>query len=58
MAKGMPRAMKQAKTASPTVAGPVFQAAKQAAAAGANPTKAEFDALIAKLVAAGIMAAA
>lgn len=58
MAKGMPKAMKKAKLASPTVAGPVLQAAKQPAAAGANPTKAEFDALIAKLVAAGIMAAA
>lgn len=58
MAKGAPKTMKRAKTATPTVAGPVFQAAKQPAAAGANPTKAEFDALIAKLVAAGIMAAA
>lgn len=43
--------------ATKTKPGAVKQAAKQAAAAGANPTKAEFDALITKLVNAGIMAA-
>lgn len=32
-------------------------AAFQAPAAGANPTKAEFDALVSKLIAAGLMAA-
>lgn len=59
--KGFPRAMKAAAAngtfpaASTTVRGTVKQAALQANAAGANPTKAEFDALLAKLVAAGIM---
>lgn len=43
--------------ATPTVEGTVKQAAFQANAAGANPTKAEYDALLAALVAAGIMAA-
>jgi hypothetical protein len=33
------------------------QVAFQPAAAGANPTKAEYDALLAALIAAGIMAA-
>lgn len=47
-----------APTATETTAGTVRQAAFQAAAAGANPTKAEYDALLAALVAAGIMAAA
>jgi hypothetical protein len=37
--------------------GTVKQAALQPDAAGANPTKAEYDALLAALVAAGIMAA-
>lgn len=44
--------------ATTTARGGVLKAAVQAAAAGANPTKAEFDALIAKLQAAGIMASA
>lgn len=42
--------------ASPTVAGAVKQAASQPAAAGANPTKAEYDALLTALRTAGIMA--
>ena len=46
-----------APDATETVAGVVKQAAFQPAAAGANPTKAEYDALLAALVAAGIMAA-
>lgn len=37
--------------------GGVKQAAHQPDAAGANPTKAEYDALLAALIAAGIMAA-
>ena len=41
--------------ATPSVAGMVKQAASQPAAAGANPTKAEYDALLAALKAAGIM---
>lgn len=41
--------------ASATVFGTVKQAASQPAAAGANPTKAEYDALLAALKAAGIM---
>lgn len=43
--------------ATKTVAGAVKQAANVAVAAGTAPTKAEFDALIAALVAAGIMEA-
>lgn len=43
--------------ATPTAAGVVKQAANVAAAAGEAPTKAEFDALLAALQAAGIMAA-
>ncbi len=43
--------------ATATVLGGVKKAAKQPVAAGANPTKAEYDALIAALVAAGIMLA-
>ncbi len=43
--------------ATTTIRGGVKQAALQADAAGSNPTAAEFDALIDKLVAAGIMAA-
>lgn len=43
--------------ATTTVEGTVKQAAFQANAAGANPTKAEYDALLAALIAAGIMAA-
>lgn len=43
--------------ATETSFGTVQQAAFQAAAAGANPTKAEYDALLAALIAAGIMAA-
>ena len=43
--------------ATKTQAGVVKQAANVAAAAGEAPTKAEFDALIAALVAAGIMEA-
>lgn len=42
--------------ATTTVRGGVLKAAVQAQAAGANPTKAEFDGLIAKLQAAGVMA--
>ena len=42
--------------ATPTYLGAVKQAALQAPAAGANPTKAEFDALLTKLQAAGVMA--
>jgi len=38
-----------------TVIGGVKAAAKQPAAAGANPTKAEYDGLIAALVASGAM---
>lgn len=41
--------------ATATTIGGVKQAASQPAAAGANPTKAEYDALIAALKAAGIM---
>lgn len=41
--------------ATPTVNGTVKQAASQPAAAGANPTKAEYDALVAALKTAGIM---
>lgn len=44
--------------ATTTVEGTVMQAALQPDAAGANPTKAEYDALLAALVAAGIMASA
>lgn len=43
--------------ATPTVEGTVKQAAFQADAVGVSPTKAEYDALLAALVAAGIMAA-
>lgn len=43
--------------ATTTVEGTVKQAAFQPNAAGANPTKAEYDALLAALIAAGIMAA-
>ena len=43
--------------ATKTAAGVVKQAANVAVAAGEAPTKAEFDALIAALVAAGIMEA-
>jgi hypothetical protein len=46
-----------AANATSATAGLVKQAAKVAAAAGDAPTKAEFDALIASLVTAGIMAA-
>lgn len=42
-------------TATASVAGLVKQAASQPAAAGANPTKAEYDALIAALKTAGVM---
>lgn len=44
-------------TASTSKAGTVKQATKVAEAVGANPTKAEFDALISALVTAGIMKA-
>lgn len=44
--------------ATATTAGLVKMAANVAAAAGDAPTKAEFDALIAALIAAGIMASA
>lgn len=44
--------------AKPAAAGLVKQSANVAYAAGANPTAAEFKALIDALVAAGIMAAA
>lgn len=47
-----------APTATETTAGTVRVAAFQADAAGANPTAAEYDALLAALIAAGIMAAA
>lgn len=43
--------------AAPAVKGLVKQAANVAVAAGAAPTKAEFDALIAALIASGAMAA-
>lgn len=43
--------------ATPTVAGKVKQATHIANAAGANPTQDEYDALLAALIAAGIMAA-
>lgn len=43
-------------SATTTVAGTVLAAASQPAAAGANPTKAEYDALIAALKASGAMA--
>ncbi len=43
-------------SATTTVAGTVLQAASQPAAAGANPTKAEYDALLTALRSAGIMA--
>lgn len=43
--------------AGPATEGTVMQAAFQPDAAGANPTKAEYDALLAALIAAGIMAA-
>ena len=46
-----------AANATTATAGLVKQSAKVAAAAGETPTKAEFDALIAALVTAGIMAA-
>lgn len=46
-----------AANATTAAAGLVKQSTKVAAAAGANPTKAEFDALITALVTAGIMAA-
>ncbi|MNY51502.1 hypothetical protein D3C86_1870950 [compost metagenome] len=46
-----------APVATETVAGSVLQAAFQADAVGANPTKAEYDALLAALIAAGLMAA-
>ena len=46
-----------AANATASVAGLVKQSEKVAVAAGATPTKAEFDALITVLVAAGIMAA-
>lgn len=42
--------------ATPTARGGVKQAASQPAAAGSTPTKAEYDALVASLKAAGIMA--
>lgn len=45
-----------APLATTTVAGAVKKSAAVALAAGANPTKAEFDALINALKAAGIMA--
>jgi hypothetical protein len=47
--------MRNSKPASTATQGPVKMAALQANAAGANPTKAEFDALLAKLKAAGLM---
>lgn len=43
-------------TATTTTAGLVKQAASQPDAAGATPTKAEYDALLAALRAAGLMA--
>lgn len=43
-------------TATTTVAGIVKQAASQPNAAGANPTKAEYDALLAAMRTAGLMA--
>lgn len=58
MAKGAPRTMKATKPASPTRQGPVKQATLVANAAGANPTKAEFDALLTALKNAGLMASA
>lgn len=45
-----------AVTATTTVAGIVKQAASQPAAAGANPTKAEYDALLTAMRTAGLMA--
>jgi hypothetical protein len=59
VAKSIDAAAKSAApvAATETVAGVVKQAAHQANAAGANPTQAEYDALLAALVAAGIMAA-
>lgn len=45
-----------APTATTTTAGTVRQAASQPAAAGASPTKAEYDALLTALRTAGIMA--
>lgn len=50
-------AVPAAPLATETIAGLVQQAEFQPAAAGANPTKAEYDALLAALIAAGIMAA-
>ena len=46
-----------AANATTAVAGTVKQSAKVATAAGATPTKAEFDALITAMVTAGLMSA-
>ena len=56
MAKGSPNGMRNAKAASTTTQGPVRQLAFQANSAAA-PTQAEFNALLAKLIAAGVMVA-
>lgn len=58
MAKGLPRSLKNAKTTA-TQAGPVKQMPYQAPAAAADVAalKTQFDALLAKLVASGQMAA-
>lgn len=55
MAAGMPNAMKNGR-ATTTRPGTVLQGAAVAVAAGANPTKAEFDALVTSLRAAGVVA--
>jgi hypothetical protein len=57
--KGIPKTMAKAAAATPTVKGPVKQAAFQADFAGADITavKVELNAFKAKLVAAGLMAA-
>lgn len=60
MAKGLPRSMEKAALRnSATVAGPVKKVAYQAPAAAADTAalKTQFDALLAKLVAAGVMSA-
>lgn len=58
MAKGAPRTLAKAKPATATRKGLFLQMPVQAPAAGANPTKAEFDALLTKLKNAGLMASA
>lgn len=54
MAAGMPNAMRNGR-ATATRPGTVLQGASVAVAAGANPTKAEFDALVVSLRNAGVI---